>query len=102
MQKCAKGHGAGGEGKDAPPLVGVKALPLDLRRGREAPHDQVPHRRGRRLRVREGEHAFGDAPGTLTDEELTAVLAFDLKANGVNLGGKVVDPQVAAGVVLHP
>ncbi|HEY4122213.1 MAG TPA: cytochrome c [Byssovorax sp.] len=99
-QKCAKCHGAGGEGgKDAPALVGAKALPLDPPPG--AKHRTAKFHTGADVATFVKANMPGDAPGTLTDEELTAVLAFDLKANGVNVG-KVVDPQVAAGVVLHP
>jgi len=42
------------------------------------------------------------APGKLSDQEYWAILAFDLKANGVDLGGKKLDASSAPGVVLHP
>jgi hypothetical protein len=40
-------------------------------------------------------------PGSLKAEEYWAILAFDLKANGVDLK-QPVDEKVAAGIVLHP
>jgi hypothetical protein len=43
----------------------------------------------------------GDKPGSLAADEYFAILAFDLKANGVALT-QPVDGAVAAGIVLHP
>ena len=43
----------------------------------------------------------GDAPGTLKDDEYRAILAFDLKANGVDLAGKDVSDETLAGFTLH-
>jgi len=44
----------------------------------------------------------GDAPGSLSDEQYAAIMAFDLKANGVDLTGKTVDATTAPTIVLHP
>ena len=41
-------------------------------------------------------------PGSLSDDEYAAILAFDLKANGVDMTGKHVDTGTAASFVLHP
>jgi hypothetical protein len=35
------------------------------------------------------------APGSLTAEEYLAILAFDLKANGIDLGDKKLDLELA-------
>jgi hypothetical protein len=35
------------------------------------------------------------APGSLTAEEYWAILAFDLKANGIDLGDKKLDGELA-------
>jgi hypothetical protein len=43
-----------------------------------------------------------NSPGKLSDQEYWAILAFDLKANGVDLAGKKLDATSAPGVVLHP
>ncbi|HTA88184.1 MAG TPA: hypothetical protein VK745_01360, partial [Polyangiaceae bacterium] len=40
--------------------------------------------------------------GSLSQDEYNAVLAFDLKANGVDLTGKKVTTDTAASFVLHP
>src|SRR5438309_518443 len=87
---CATCHGSGGEGSaKAPPLVGKSALPLD-------PPPQARYRKGQ-FHTAADVFQFvkanmpPDAPGSLTDEEYWAILAFDLKANGVDSGGKKVD-----------
>jgi hypothetical protein len=43
----------------------------------------------------------GNKPGSLKADEYFAILAFDLKANGVALT-QPVDGAVASGIVLHP
>ena len=82
---CAECHGESGQGGDAPALVGLAdgALP------REPPAS-------RRVRKEEfvtvadvGGFVLANMPpgrgGSLSDEEYLAILAFDLKANGVTL-----------------
>ena len=97
---CAGCHGDAGEGsKKAPPVVGKAALPLDPPAGAKV----------RKTRF----HTAADVanfvvksmpakkPGSLKADEYWAILAFDLKANGVDVKEKV-DPASAAKVVLHP
>ena len=36
-----------------------------------------------------------NAPGSLSTEDYFAVLAFDLKANGIDLGDKKLDAELA-------
>jgi hypothetical protein len=43
----------------------------------------------------------GDKPGSLKADEYFAILAFDLKANGVALK-QPVDAASAAAITLHP
>lgn len=98
-RKCASCHGANGEGdaKD-PPVVGKDALPLDPR----------PTQRVRKAKFATAADVGtfvksampADAPGTLTDTEALAILAFDLHANGVKLD-KMVDPTYAGAIKLH-
>jgi cytochrome c len=86
-QNCAKCHGNSGQGtEDAPRLVGLKegALPVDPPASRQV-------RRSRFVTVADvAEFAMANMPpkkaGTLTTEEYLAVIAFDLKANGIDLG----------------
>jgi len=97
-QKCADCHGASGAGtKDAPPVVGTNALPASPRAGQK---------RNMSFTTAQDVAAFikkampADSPGTLTDEEVYAILAFDLHANGVALDKKV-DPTYASSLRLH-
>jgi cytochrome c len=86
-QHCAKCHGDAGQGTEkAPRLVGLAegALPLDPPASREVRKSQF-------VTVADvAEFAMANMPpkkaGTLTPEEYLAVLAFDLKANGIDLG----------------
>ncbi len=88
-QKCAECHGASGEGAKAPRVVGLKegALPLDPPADRKFRKDQFKT---------VGDVAKfvvssmpPDAPGSLTEEQYLAILAFDLKANGITLPNKL-------------
>lgn len=99
---CASCHGAGGEGGKAPRLVGMKegALPLDAPSTSKA--------RKSKFKTAGDVAAFvvqsmppGNAP-KLTEDQYWAILAFDLKANGVDLGSKHLDGTSAAAVVIHP
>jgi mono/diheme cytochrome c family protein len=98
---CASCHGPGGEGNTkAPPLVGKNALPLD---------PQAPSK-ARTAKFHTAADVFQfvktnmppNKGGSLTDEQYAAIMAFDLKANGIDLTGKKVDPTTASSFVLHP
>lgn len=98
---CASCHGAGGEGdSNIPAVVGKNALPLDAKPPSEA----------RKSKFHTAADVFqfvkANMPpkkgGSLTDEQYAAIMAFDLKANGVDLGGKKVDATTASSFVLHP
>jgi cytochrome c len=99
---CASCHGASGEGKKAPRVVGIAqgALPLD-------PPASAKYRKGQ-FHTAADIAGFvvktmpADAPGSLTEDQYWAILAFDLKANGVDLGAKHLDGTSAAAVVVHP
>lgn len=99
--KCAGCHGDNGEGtKKGPPVVGKAALPLDPAKG-------AKKRKGVQFKTAGDVFAWVKKnmplkkPGSLTDDEYAAVLAFDLKANGVVLKEKL-DAGNAVAVVLHP
>jgi mono/diheme cytochrome c family protein len=96
-QFCASCHGDQGQGDSAPAVVGKDALPLDPR------PDSM-----RKVQFR----TAGDIAGWVvanmppkgdkpTPEQYYAILAFDLKANGVELK-EPVGPDNAASIVLHP
>jgi hypothetical protein len=40
-------------------------------------------------------------PGSLTTDQYYDILAFDLKANGVDVSNKKIDPVTAAEIKLH-
>lgn len=97
---CASCHGANGEGGgQIPAVVGKGALPLDAAPGVD-----------RKAKFHTAADVFKyvkanmppDKPGSLTDEQYAAILAFDLKANGVDVTGKKVDATTAQSFVLHP
>jgi mono/diheme cytochrome c family protein len=97
---CAKCHGKAGEGtKKAPPVVGKEALPL-------APPPTAKVRKTE-FHTAEDVAAFvstkmpANKPGSLTADQYYDILAFDLKANGVDVAGKKIDPTTAAAIKLH-
>ncbi|HEY2514296.1 MAG TPA: cytochrome c [Polyangiaceae bacterium] len=100
--KCASCHGANGEGGDAPRVVGLSqgALPLN-------PSPSAKYRKGT-FHTAADVAGFvvkampPDAPGSLSEAQYWAILAFDLKANGVDLGNKHLDATSAPTVVVHP
>jgi len=96
---CSSCHGKGGEGTaEAPALVGPTALPLD-------PPSGAKHRKSQFVTVADvaefvSTNMPGDAPGSLDAEDYFAVLAFDLKANGIDLGEQKLDAAVAASLTI--
>ena len=100
-RKCACCHGGSGEGSaKTPPVVGKAALPLAPPPA--AKKRTMPFHTAADVLAFVKANMPGNAPGSLTDDEYDAVLAFDLKANGVDLTGKTVDMGSAAAIVLHP
>jgi mono/diheme cytochrome c family protein len=97
---CAKCHGDSGQGGEhAPPLVGLKtgALPLD-------PPATAKQRTTQFRTVADvAQFTVANMPpkkaGSLTEEQYWAILAFDLKANGIELDQKL-DPTLAATLEL--
>jgi cytochrome c len=96
---CASCHGTKGEGDSAPAVVGVKALPL-------APPAGARTRKGEFKSAADVE-AFVksampiDAPGTLSDAQAFAVVAWELHESGTELGGVALDPSNAAQIHVH-
>jgi cytochrome c len=99
-EHCAECHGASGEGgKDAPRVVGLDkgALPLD-------PPATSKFRKNRFETVADVatfavKNMPPTAPGSLTEDEYWSILAFDLKANGIELDKKL-DGAVATGLTI--
>jgi mono/diheme cytochrome c family protein len=99
-QHCARCHGDAGQGtRKGPAVVGKDALPLDPRPTAKVRKTQFHTAKDVADFV--VEKMPGDKPGSLKPEEYFAILAFDLKANGVALK-QPVDAQSAAAITLHP
>ncbi len=99
---CSGCHGTSGQGTaKAPPVVGKDALPLNPPPGRKFRKNQFHTVQDVFDFVKANMPPAGNGP-KLTDNQYWDVLAFDLKANGVDLGGKKVDAATAPSIVLHP
>jgi mono/diheme cytochrome c family protein len=100
-KNCASCHGDGGEGtKKGPPIVGKSALPLDPPPGAKLRKTQF--KTAGDVLAFISKNMPAKKPGSLKPEEYAAILAFDLKANGVDLAGKHIDAATAGSIVLHP
>jgi cytochrome c len=97
---CAKCHGKAGEGtKKAPPVVGKDALPLDPPSGAKTRKNQFHTAQDVAEFVSTKMPA--NKPGSLKPDEYSAILAFDLKANGVDVSNQKIDATTAAAIKLH-
>lgn len=97
---CAKCHGDAGQGTDkGPPVVGADALPKEPRAGakRDVQFSTAYDVGGWAMA-----HMPADKPGSLSNDEYLAIMAFDLKANGVDLGAEPLTLDGLKAIVLHP
>lgn len=99
-ENCASCHGDSGEGDRGPRVVGLAqgALPLDPPATREV-------RKTRFVTVADVatfvvSNMPPDAPGSLSQEQYLAILAFDLKANGIDLGQEKLTLEKAAQLTI--
>lgn len=93
---CAECHGKNGNDGKAPALVGLDAGALPL-----APSPKAKFRKSNFKTVADVASFVvktmpPKAPGSLSADEYYAILAFDLKANGIDLGDKKLDATLAA------
>jgi hypothetical protein len=79
--------------------VGKDALPLDPPSGAKLRKSQF--RNAKDVLDFISEKMPAKKPGSLKPEEYAAILAFDLKANGVDVTGKQIDAASAEKIVLH-
>jgi mono/diheme cytochrome c family protein len=99
VEHCAKCHGNAGQGSDkGPPVVGKDALPLQPRAGAKR---NVAFHTAADVFAWASKHMPGDAPGSLSTDQVLAIFAFDLTANGIALD-KPLDGPTAQAIVLHP
>jgi cytochrome c len=94
-EHCSKCHGASGEGAKAPAVVGLDkgALPLDPPAG--AKYRTTQFKTVLDIAVFVTQNMPPNKAGTLTEEQYWSILAFDLKANGIDLGDKKLDAALA-------
>jgi cytochrome c len=99
-QHCAKCHGAGGEGDSGPRVVGLKegALPLDPPASREVRKTQF--RTVADVATFAVANMPKDDPGSLSADDYWRILAFDLKANGIDLKDQHLDGELAAKLTI--
>ncbi|CAN5145882.1 hypothetical protein BH11MYX1_BH11MYX1_29050 [soil metagenome] len=98
VKNCAKCHGDSGQGtKEAPPVVGKDAFPLDPRP--KAKRD-VKFHTAADVFAWASKNMPAKKPGSLTTEEYLAIFAFDLTANGIKLDAPL-DGPAAGKIVLH-
>lgn len=83
-EHCAECHGDAGQGTENGPLVvGEGRLPLEPPADRQV--RTAEFRTALDVFVFASENMPGDAPGSLSDEDMVDILAFALFANGVEL-----------------
>jgi hypothetical protein len=82
----------------APPVVGAGALPLDPRPGQKR---DVQFRTAADVAGWVVKNMPPDEAGKLPIADYLAILAFDLKANGVDVMGKTIDDAALQSIVLH-
>ncbi len=99
IQQCAVCHGASGEGGVVPQMYGAYAgMKVPAVVGKE----MLPN-----MKTAGNAYAFVKAhmplqsPGSLSEEEALAVIAFDLMANGIAADGQPLTPESAQKIILH-
>jgi cytochrome c len=92
---CASCHGASGTGGKAPAVVGLSKGALPLNPPATAKYRKTQFKTVADIAEFVTKTMPPTAPGSLSPEQYWAALAFDLKANGINLDKKL-DASVAA------
>ena len=95
--KCAGCHGDGGEGKaqGGPAVVGLDKGALPLEPAATAKYRKTQFKTVADIAEFVVKAMPPKAPGSLSAEEYYSILAFDLKANGIDLGDKKLDGELA-------
>jgi len=99
-EQCASCHGSSGEGKGAPRVVGLKAGALSLDPPANAKYRKTKFKTVADVADFVVKGMPPAAPGSLAPDAYWAILAFDLKANGIDLGDKKLDPALAATLTI--
>ncbi len=99
VDTCAGCHGDAGEGtEDGPPVIGEGALPIQPRPGAKR---EVTFRTAADVYAFAREAMPADDPGMLAAEQYLAIVAFDVRANGIGLA-RPLTAATAQLIVLHP
>lgn len=97
---CAKCHGDNGEGKATnPPVVGPTALPMDPPAGSK--YRKVQFHTAADVYKFVHDNMPADKPGSLSEDDYLAVMAFALNANGISINGRKLDTGNAGSIMLH-
>jgi cytochrome c len=97
---CASCHGDKGEGtKTGPAVVGKDALPKDP--PKKAKYRKVKFETALDVANYVMKSMPADNPGGLDPKQYWDIMAFDLKANGVDVSGKHIDEKTTADIKLH-
>jgi cytochrome c len=96
---CASCHGAAGSGGKAPPVVGLSKGALSLNPPPTAKYRKTQFKTVADVADFVTKSMPPNAPGSLTAEQYWSILAFDLKANGINLEKKL-DAKAAQGLTI--
>jgi cytochrome c len=95
-EHCANCHGASGEGGKAPAVVGLSKGALPLEPPATAKYRKTEFKTVADIAAFVVKNMPADSPGTLTEDQYWSILAFDLKANGIDLGDKKLDGALAS------
>jgi len=95
-KQCAECHGKNGNDGKSPPVVGLSAGALPLQPPPTAKMRKTEFKTVADLAAFVVKTMPPKAPGSLSEAEYYAILAFDLKANGIDLGDKKLDGALAA------
>jgi mono/diheme cytochrome c family protein len=93
---CASCHGPNGNDGKAPPVVGLKQGALPLEPSKKTKLRTMPFKTVGDVAAFVVKTMPPKAPGSLSADEYDAILAFDLKANGIDLGDRKLDAALAA------
>jgi cytochrome c len=95
---CASCHGPNGNDGRAPPVVGLKQGALPLEPSKKSTLRKTPFKTAADVVAFVVKTMPPKAPESLSANEYYAILAFDLKANGLDLGEKKLDAALAAAL----
>ena len=96
---CASCHGTKGEGDSGPAITGKNALPIAPPAGAKMRKTEFKNAADVEQFVKANMPV--DAPGSLTDAQAFAVVAWQLHATGTSMGGAALDASTAPQIHVH-